>query len=127
MPTSQTAGGAFASSRLVPAPGLATAPNRSDPEAAARVLAAALPERSRLPRYDQQPLPGVPARHVASLGASLFTDHLIAVQVAAVLLFIALVAGASIAKPKPQVRPTDRRRLEADQPSSSSPSLSTTR
>jgi NADH-quinone oxidoreductase subunit J len=102
---------------LRPASSLASVPTTpADREAAARVLAAAVPARSHLPRYDQQPLPGVPPRHVASLGATLFTDHLIAVQLAAVLLFIALVAGASISRPKPLIRPVDRRKHDDAHP-----------
>ncbi len=42
---------------------------------------------------------------VAGLGASLFTDHLISVEVAGFLLFVALVACLAIATPKPPKRP----------------------
>jgi NADH-quinone oxidoreductase subunit J len=48
---------------------------------------------------------GVPAPHVAGIGATLFTDHLIAVEVAGAILFVALVGAAAIATPKPPVRP----------------------
>jgi NADH-quinone oxidoreductase subunit J len=40
--------------------------------------------------------------HVASLGATLYTDHLIAAELAGVLLFVALVGAVAIAAPKPQ-------------------------
>ncbi|REJ68279.1 MAG: hypothetical protein DWQ31_09250 [Planctomycetota bacterium] len=43
-------------------------------------------------------LPGVEAEaHVAAIGARLFSEHLISVQVVGVLLFVALVAAAAIA------------------------------
>lgn len=38
--------------------------------------------------------------HVASLGAALYSDHLITVEVAGALLFVALVAAAAIATPR---------------------------
>lgn len=96
---------------LVRSTSLATRTGSADPAAASRVLAASLPPRARLPQHESALLPGVPPRHVASLGGTLFTDHLIAVQIAGVLLFIALVAGASIARPKPIIRPSTRGRL----------------
>jgi NADH-quinone oxidoreductase subunit J len=46
--------------------------------------------------------------HVAGLGATLFSDHLIAVEIAGAILFAALVAAAAIATPKPPIRPGDR-------------------
>lgn len=45
------------------------------------------------------------AAHVAALGGSLFTDHLIAVEVVGAILFAALVGAAAIATPKAPVRP----------------------
>jgi NADH-quinone oxidoreductase subunit J len=48
------------------------------------------------------------APHVAGLGATLFSDHLIAVEIAGAILFIALVGAAAIATPKPPIRPGDR-------------------
>ena len=59
-------------------------------------------------------LPGGPAfPHVAGLGGTLFTDHLISAEVAGVLLFIALIGSLAIATPKPPVRPETRRSTPA--------------
>lgn len=46
--------------------------------------------------------------HVAGLGETLFTDHLITVELAGTLLFVALIGALSIAAPKPPIRPGDR-------------------
>ena len=46
--------------------------------------------------------------HVAGLGATLFTDHLIAVELAGALLFVALVGAISMATPRPPIRPATR-------------------
>ena len=43
--------------------------------------------------------------HVAALGETLYTDHLITVELAGALLFAALVGALAIAAPKPPVRP----------------------
>jgi NADH-quinone oxidoreductase subunit J len=51
---------------------------------------------------------GARAPHVAGLGGTLFTDHLIAVEIAGAILFVALVGAAAIATPRPPVRPTPR-------------------
>jgi NADH-quinone oxidoreductase subunit J len=48
------------------------------------------------------------AAHVAGLGATLFSDHLISVEIAGAILFVALVGAAAIATPRPPVRPGDR-------------------
>ncbi len=52
---------------------------------------------------------GRPTPHVAGLGGTLFTDHLISVEVSGILLFVALVGALVIATPKPPIRPGDRR------------------
>lgn len=49
--------------------------------------------------------PGVPAPHVAGLGATLYTDHLITLEIVGVILFVALVGAAAIATPRPPIRP----------------------
>ncbi len=49
--------------------------------------------------------PGDTAPHVAGLGATLFTDHLIAVEIGGALLFVALVGAISMATPRPPIRP----------------------
>ena len=43
--------------------------------------------------------------HVAGLGETLYTDHLIVVELAGALLFVALIGALSIASPKPPIRP----------------------
>ena len=48
---------------------------------------------------------GLRKPHVAGLGASLFTDHLITVELAGALLFVALVGAIAIATPKRPIRP----------------------
>jgi NADH-quinone oxidoreductase subunit J len=51
-------------------------------------------------------MPGDPAQpHVAALGGILFTYHLITVEVAGALLFVALIAALAIATPKRPIRP----------------------
>jgi NADH-quinone oxidoreductase subunit J len=42
---------------------------------------------------------------VASLGAALFTDHLLTIELAGTLLFVALVGALAIATPRPPIRP----------------------
>ncbi len=43
--------------------------------------------------------------HVAGLGAALYTDHLVTVELAGALLFVALIGALSIAAPRPPIRP----------------------
>ena len=47
--------------------------------------------------------------HVAGLGETLYTDHLVTVELAGALLFIALVGAVAIAAPKPPIRPNNAR------------------
>jgi NADH-quinone oxidoreductase subunit J len=54
--------------------------------------------RLRAPSGQEKP-------HVAGLGETLYTDHLISVELAGALLFMALVGALAIAAPKPPVRP----------------------
>jgi NADH-quinone oxidoreductase subunit J len=63
----------------------------------------AVPETARLPERRE---PGETPAHVAGLGASLFTDHLLTVQVVGLLLFVALIGAVAIATPKSPTRPT---------------------
>jgi NADH-quinone oxidoreductase subunit J len=49
-----------------------------------------------------------PKPHVAGLGETLYTDHLITVELAGALLFVALIGALAIAAPKPPVRPGSR-------------------
>jgi NADH-quinone oxidoreductase subunit J len=59
---------------------------------------------------------GLAKPHVAGLGETLYTDHLVTVELAGVLLFVALVGAVAIATPRPPVRPGDARGSEADAP-----------
>jgi NADH-quinone oxidoreductase subunit J len=52
---------------------------------------------------------GRPKPHVAGLGETLYTDHLVTAELAGALLFVALVGAVSIAAPRPPVRPGERR------------------
>ena len=47
--------------------------------------------------------------HVAGLGETLYTDHLMTVELTGALLFVALVGAVAIATPKPPVRPNETR------------------
>lgn len=51
---------------------------------------------------------GKPKPNVAGLGETLFTDHLITVELVGALLFIALIAAVAIINPKLPVRPGPR-------------------
>jgi NADH-quinone oxidoreductase subunit J len=93
--------------RLAPASALAAWRNLQRGTPAVAVLDRAVRPTARLvppAEVPQEP----PPPHVAGLGGTLFTDHLIAVEVAGALLFIALVGAAAIATPRPPVRPGDR-------------------
>ena len=52
-------------------------------------------------------LPTIAYPHVAGLGGTLYTDHLIAVELAGALLFVALIGAIAIATPRRPVRPGD--------------------
>ncbi len=67
------------------------------------VLERVMGPRSTLP--ERTPGKAKPA-HVASLGAVLFTDHLLTIELAGSLLFVALIGALAIATPKPPIRPT---------------------
>lgn len=73
----------------------------------AAVIDQAVPLRtSRIRNPDVADIPaGVPTPHVAGLGAALYTDHLVTLEVVGAILFVALVGAAAIATPKPPVRP----------------------
>lgn len=57
---------------------------------------------------------GLVKPHVAGLGETLYTDHLVTVELAGGLLFAALIGALAIATPKPPVRPGDSGRGSAD-------------
>jgi NADH-quinone oxidoreductase subunit J len=50
----------------------------------------------------------VPPPHVAGLGGTMYTDHLLSVEVAGVILFVALVGALAIATPRAPIRPETR-------------------
>jgi NADH-quinone oxidoreductase subunit J len=57
---------------------------------------------NRLPESESDNASG---RHVAGLGGTLYTDHLVTVELAGALLFVALIGALAIASPRPPVRP----------------------
>ncbi len=67
-------------------------------------------ERSQRPSSRINDPQGREKPHVASLGETLFTDHLMTVELAGTLLFVALIGALAIATPKAPVRPTARLR-----------------
>jgi NADH-quinone oxidoreductase subunit J len=67
------------------------------------VISHALTATNRLPEAD--PSGRTLGRHVAGLGGTLFTDHLVTVELAGALLFAALIGALAIATPKPPIRP----------------------
>ena len=72
------------------------------------VLAASLPKTARLPERDLQNPKSEPPPHVAALGGTLFADHLISVEIAGVILFVALIGALAIASPKAPIRPGEK-------------------
>jgi NADH-quinone oxidoreductase subunit J len=77
---------------------------RSDQEVPSVINRAVRPT-ARLPRPASEK--GATPPHVAALGGTLYTDHLITIEIAGAILFVALVGAAAIATPKPPVRPGD--------------------
>lgn len=67
------------------------------------VVRRSLTETNRLPESGGASASG---RHVAGLGGTLFTDHLVTVELAGALLFVALIGALAIAAPKAPVRPS---------------------
>lgn len=61
------------------------------------------PETSQLPEASARQ---AGAAHVASLGATLYTEHLVTVELAGALLFAALIGALAIANPRAPIRPT---------------------
>jgi NADH-quinone oxidoreductase subunit J len=64
------------------------------------VLDRALPKTSKLPEAEGR------GDHVASLGTTLYTEHLVTVELAGALLFAALIGALAIATPRTPIRPT---------------------
>jgi NADH-quinone oxidoreductase subunit J len=84
----------------LPRGGYARLVDRARQEAVSAVEARALRMTVQLDDFQGRPKP-----HVAALGETLYTDHLITVELAGALLFAALVGALAIAAPKPPVRP----------------------
>ena len=72
-------------------------------EAQRSVLARSIPPAAQLPEATRAPAPA--GAHVAGLGAALYTEHLVRVELAGALLFVALIGALSIAAPKAPIRP----------------------
>lgn len=95
-------------------PGLATAGLPRTDDLASRAAPAESPTVARIVERAVRPteritsLDGEPKPHVAGLGESLYSDHLVTVELVGTLLFIALIGALSIASPKRPVRPGDR-------------------
>ena len=70
----------------------------------ATVLRRALPATSVLPESVQGR--SAAGAHVAGLGATLYTEHLVTVELAGALLFAALIGALAIATPKAPIRPS---------------------
>ncbi|MBV8677402.1 MAG: NADH-quinone oxidoreductase subunit J [Planctomycetaceae bacterium] len=110
-----------------PPASVATGPNPAPPAAA---MADASPNATRAPLTRTQDLgpgsvalardlasrptaqlndaQGRPKPHVAGLGETLYTDHLVSVELAGTLLFVALIGAVAIATPKRPIRPGNR-------------------
>ena len=65
-------------------------------------------EQSNRPTMQLTDVSGKAKPHVAGLGETLYTDHLVTVELAGALLFAALIGAIAIATPKAPVRPGDR-------------------
>jgi NADH-quinone oxidoreductase subunit J len=88
--------------RLVPALDRLRERNQLTPKQIV-VMARALPPTSQLPEALGMPADGT---HLASLGATLYTEHLVTVELAGSLLFAALIGAIAIATPRTPIRPT---------------------
>ncbi len=88
---------------LIPTPSITRVGNSPPQSGLSEVLRRASRPTAQLPERSNPAGP-----HVAGLGATLFADHLIAVELAGGLLFIALVGAIAIATPKPPIRPVVR-------------------
>jgi NADH-quinone oxidoreductase subunit J len=90
------------SNRVIPASDRLKEPKQLTPRQNI-VLNRALPETSRLPESAGL---GADGTHVASLGATLYTEHLVTVELAGALLFAALIGALAIATPRAPIRPS---------------------
>ena len=88
--------------RVVPAVSRLNSKGRLSPNQAL-VLNRALPPTSQLPETTGRNADGT---HVAGLGATLYTEHLVTVELAGALLFAALIGAIAIATPRAPIRPS---------------------
>jgi NADH-quinone oxidoreductase subunit J len=88
---------------LIPMTERLAQPRRITPDQG-MVLDRALPATSMLPEAvaDGQSF----NRHVAGLGGTLYTEHLVTVELAGALLFVALIGALAIATPRAPIRPS---------------------
>jgi NADH-quinone oxidoreductase subunit J len=93
-------------SRLIPGSNLVSGHMLEQGLPVSQVINRALTKTNRLPEAD--PKGEILGRHVAGLGGTLFTDHLVTVELAGALLFVALIGALAIASPKPPIRPGQR-------------------
>src|SRR5204863_164650 len=87
--------------------GYSSADARSrEPEASVLVSDHATPRRAGSRQGPESPPPEkLPASNVAALGRSLFTDYLIPVEIAGVILMVATIGAICIAGRRPEVNP----------------------
>jgi hypothetical protein len=81
------------------------APNEDSNEVLSVLQRVLSPTNTQVVGSSEEAGRGVPPPHVAGLGGTLFTDHLVTVEVAGALLFVALVGAVSIATPQAASRP----------------------
>jgi len=101
IPPAPAVNGAAADARLPRTGELVQKANAAGRTAVGDVVARAVRPTARIADEEGRVKP-----HVAGLGETLYTDHLVTVELAGGLLFVALVGALAIATPKPHARPT---------------------
>jgi NADH-quinone oxidoreductase subunit J len=82
----------------------AIAPNENSDEVLSVLQRVLSPTNTQVTGSSEEAGLGVPPPHVAGLGGTLFTDHLVTVEVAGAILFVALIAAVSITTPRTDPR-----------------------
>ncbi len=77
----------------------------ADAKPGAKAAVQAVLDRAVRPTARLEHPGGQAKRHVAGLGETLYTDHLMVVELTGALLFVALIGAVAIAAPKPPIRP----------------------
>ncbi len=98
-----------AGGRIVPASERLGMNSRSLSPDQSKVFNRAVSDANRLPEATIAEAKGThvaDGTHVAGLGATLFTDHLVTVELAGALLFVALIGALALAPPRAPIRPT---------------------